>query len=362
MTGRTAALSALIVLALPAGSSAPPDDARGAVAPGPPGDATRADTLPRPPADHHVHAWSADAVDALLRAQEELGQEVIDPDSARPRDADDVVAMLDSAGVRRGVLLSTAYFFGIPDLDFEDERTRVRAENDYVAAQVRRRPERLVGFCSVNPKAAYALEEIDRCAGIPELIGLKLHLANSDVSLRDSADLARLAEVFGRADRRGMPIVIHLQNRAEDYGARDVRSFLREVLPAAPDVPGQVAHLAGHGGYGPDNAAAVRVFARALEEHPEQTANLFFDMAASPVPLHRARGDSALVEQVRTINRMAAEGIRALGPDRIVYGSDWPAASGRYLEGIRASLPLPDSTLADLLDDPAPYLRAGAPR
>lgn len=356
MRSRIVALCTLFALPLAAGTAAQ--------APGPASaaPAVPSDTLPRPPADHHVHVWSPDAVDALLRAQEALGQEVIDPETARARGADDVVAALDSAGVRRGVLLSTAYFFGIPDVDFDDERAKVRAENDYVAEQVSRRPDRLVGFCSVNPKSGYALEEIDRCAGIPELTGLKLHLANSGVSLRDSADLDRLAEVFARADRHGMPVVIHLQNRASDYGARDARNFLQEVLPAAPSVPVQVAHLAGNGGYGPDNAAAVRVFARALEEHPERTANLFFDMAASPVPLHRARGDSSLVEQVRAVNRMVAEGVRALGPDRIVYGSDWPAASGRYLEGISGSLPLPDSTLADLLDDPAPYLRQGSPR
>lgn len=359
---RSVVLSTLMLLPLAASPAGPPADAlpdarRGAGGVGAPAATGTADTLPRPPADHHVHVSSRDALDALLQIQEAVDQQVIDPEKARPRDADDVIATLDSAGVRRGVLLSTAYMFGIPDVDFENERARVRAENDYVADQVRRRPDRLVGFCSVNPLADYALEEIDRCAGIPQLSGLKLHLANSDVSLRDSADLERLAAVFERADRHGLPIVIHLQNRAGDYGRRDVENFLERVLPAAPDVPVQVAHLGGNGGYGEDNAAAVEVFAEALRQRPDRTANLFFDLAASPIPVHRARGDSALLEQVRTINRMAAEGVRALGPDRIVYGSDWPAASGRYLEGIRASLPLPDSILADLLDDPAPYLR-----
>lgn len=31
------------------------------------------------------------------------------------------------------MLLSTAYFFGFPDVTVEDERAKVRAENDYVA-------------------------------------------------------------------------------------------------------------------------------------------------------------------------------------------------------------------------------------
>lgn len=315
-----------------------------------------ADTIPRPPADHHLHVWSADAVDALLRIQEAIDQQVIDPEKARPLGAEEAIAALDSAGVRRGVLLSNAYFFGSPDVDFEDERAKVRAENAYVAEQVRRRPERLVGFCSVNPTAGYVPDVLDRCERTPELVGLKLHLANSDVSLRDSADLARLADVFEGANRRGLAIVIHLRNRVEDYGRRDVENFVERVLPAAPDVPVQVAHLGGSGGYDARTGAAVEAFAGALRDHPERTSNLLFDLAAAPVPPHRARGDSALLERVRAINEAAARGIRALGPDRIVYGSDWPAASGRYLEGIRSALPLADSLAAELLDDPAPYL------
>lgn len=342
---RSAVLSALVMAPLAAAPAASPADA------------TPTDTLPRPPADHHVHVSSPDGLDALLQVQEAVDQQVIDPEKARPLAADDAIAMLDSAGVRRGVLLSTAYMFGIPDVDFEDERAKVRAENEYVAEQVGRRPDRLVGFCSVNPLADYAPEVLDRCADASELVGVKLHLANSDVSLRDSADLARLGEVFGRANRLDLPILVHLRNRSDDYGRRDVRNFVREVLPAAPDVPVQVAHLGGSGGYDDRTEAAVDAFAEALRERPDRTANLFFDMAAAPVPPRRARGDSALLARVREINEAVARGVRTLGPDRIVYGSDWPSASARYLDGVRDALSLPDSTLADLLDDPAPYLR-----
>ena len=311
-----------------------------------------------PPADHHLHVWSADARDLLLRAQEAVGQQVIAEEDARPLGGDDAIAALDSAGIERGVLLSTAYFFGIPDVEVEEEYAKVRAENDYVARQVAAHPERLVGFLSVNPLADYALEEIDRLAGHESFAGLKLHLGNSDVDLRDPADVERLRAVFARANDHGLAIVIHIGGRSQDFGAEDAEAFLEEVLPAAPDVPVQLAHMAGPGGFGAGTRASAGVFAAALEEHPERTRNLLFDLSGVPHPVSLARGDTALVRQIEELNRAFLEVAREIGFDRILYGSDYPAIStARYLEGIRETLPLTDEEFRDLIDDRAPYLR-----
>lgn len=311
-----------------------------------------------PPADHHMHVWSPDAVDALLRIQRAVGQTVMTEEEARPLGAAEALAALDSAGIRRAALLSTAYFFGIPDVEFEDERARVRAENDYVARQVAEAPDRLVGFCAFNPKTAYALEELERCAEMPEIAGVKLQLANSNFDFRDTAQVARLREVFRAANARGMALVVHLRTRRQEFGRAEVETFLDRVLPAAPDVPVQVAHMGGRSGWDAGTRAAVDAFAEAFEEHPDRTARVFFDLAAVPVPPYRARGDSALLEQVRRINERVAEAVRRIGPDRIVYGTDWPELSAPgYLNGIRDALPMEPAELRDLLDDTAPYLR-----
>lgn len=311
-----------------------------------------------PPADHHVHLWSSDARDLLVRAQKAVGQEVIAEEQARPLSAEDALAALDSAGIERGVLLSTAYFFGIPDVEVEDEYAKVRAENDYVGRQVEARPDRLVGFFSANPLADYAFDEMERLADHEAFAGLKLHLGNSDVSLRDSADVARLREVFGRANELDLAVVIHLGGRSESFGAPDAEAFVEEVLPAAPDVPIQVAHMGGPGGLGPGTRAAAGVFAAALEEHPERTRNLVFDLSGVPHPTYLARGDTALVRRIEQLNRAFVQTARGLGFDRVLYGSDWPAVPmARYLDGVREDLPLSDEEFRDLVDDPAPYLR-----
>ena len=54
--------------------------------------------------------------------------------------------------------------------------------------------------------------------------------------------------------------------------------MLREVFPQAPDVPIQVAHLAGWGGY--DDAAdeAAAAFVDAIARKDPATRNLYFDI------------------------------------------------------------------------------------
>lgn len=312
----------------------------------------------RPPADHHVHVWSVDARDALLRGQEAMDEEVVSGEQARVLSGDDVVSALDSAGIERGVLLSTAYFFGMPELEFEDERARVRAENDYVGRQVAAHPDRLTAFLSVDPLADYALDEIERLADRGAFTGLKLHLGNSDVDLRNPDHVDRLRKVFARANERELAVAIHLGGRSDSFGAPDVEAFLGEILPAAPDVPVQVAHMGGPGGLGPEARAAAETFAAALEEHPERTRNLLFDFSGVPHPTHLARGDSTLLRRIEELNRAFVETARELGFDRLVFGSDYPAASiPRYLQGLREDLPLSDEEFRDLVDDAAPYLR-----
>lgn len=348
--GIAAASLALLAVLLGAGRAVPDGHAADPTSTGAGGGA--------PPADHHLHVWSAEARDLLIRAQRAVGQEVIAEEDARALGADDALAGLDSAGIERGVLLSNAYFFGIPDVDVEAEYAKVRAENDYVARQVAASPDRLTGFFSVNPLADYAFEEIERLADHEAFTGLKLHLGNSDVDLRDTADVARLREVFARANEHGLAVVVHIGGRSEDFGAPDAEAFLGEVLPAAPDVPVQMAHMAGPGGFGPGTRASARVFAAALEEHPERTRNLLFDLSGVPHPKSLARGDTALARRIEELNRAFLETAREIGFDRIVYGSDYPAIStARYVEGLRESLPLSEAEFRDLVDDAAPYLR-----
>lgn len=229
-----------------------------------------------------------------------------------------------------------------------------------MAREVAKYPGRLVGFFSFNPLASYAFEEMDRLAGVPEFAGLKLHLANSRVDLRDPQQVKRLHDIFARTNERDMPIVIHLFTAQPDYGREDVEIFIDEVLPAAPDVPVQIAHFGGGGGFGPATMGAVDAFAAALDDHPGRMENVFFDLSGIPHPHYLAQGREALIERIEVVNQRFLDAVSRLGADRIVYATDWPVVEmAPYLEGIESDLPMTAAEFADLVDDPAPYLKSG---
>jgi predicted TIM-barrel fold metal-dependent hydrolase/ketosteroid isomerase-like protein len=271
--------------------------------------------------------------------------------------ADRMIKQLDSAGIRRAVVLSEAYWFGsalMPGVDrsltIADEHAKVRAENDWVADQVAKHPSRLVAFCSVNPLKSYAVEEIERCAAHPGLDGLKLHLANSEVDLRSAGDVAQLARVFRVANRNRLPIVVHMRPRRQPYGREDVEVMLREVLSQAPDVPIQIAHLAGWGGYDEATDQAAEAFADAVARKDLATRNLYFDITTIVFP-------GTAIERRQQI----AHRIRQLGVKRVVFGSDLsdPRGSARwYWEQVLQLIPLTKGELATIASNVTPYLSA----
>jgi predicted TIM-barrel fold metal-dependent hydrolase len=265
-----------------------------------------------------------------------------------------MVQLLDQAGIRRAAVLSLAYSYGNPNRPpVEREYELAKAENDWTSSQVALFPDRLVAFCSVNPLKDYALDEIARCAQDPRLRrGLKLHFGNSDVNLTDPQHAARLREVFALANRHGMAIVVHARttiSKERPYGAAHARAFLT-LLEAAPDVPVQIAHLAGAGSY--DTGAvdeALGVFVDAIAAKDRRTRRLYFDVS----------GVAGLGEWKAAAPRIA-ERIRQLGVDRILYGSD--GAGGGNLEPAAAwqaftELPLTPAEIETVRTNLAPYLR-----
>jgi predicted TIM-barrel fold metal-dependent hydrolase len=208
--------------------------------------------------DYHQHLFSKDA--AVL---------VTGNEGSPALDARGLIALLDSAGIRHALVLSMGYTWGKASrATVDDEYNHVKAENDWTAQQVAQFPDRLRAFCSVNPLKSYALGELKRCSEIPQLrSGLKLHFGNSDVDLDNAQNVAQARMVFQAANSLRMAIVVHMRTSLDmrrRYGADAARVFLNELLPAAPDVPVQVAHLAGSGGYNSTTDSALSVFTDAI--------------------------------------------------------------------------------------------------
>src|SRR5215218_4049760 len=294
-----------------------------------------------PPAvDHHQHLFSP----AMAEFQK-----------IRSIDAAEVIKLLDEAGIKRGVLVSTAYSYGRPGREPANEYEKVKEENDWVGAQAAIYPNRLIAFCGINPLKDYALEELARCSKIPSLSrGIKMHFGNSDVQLENPAHIEKLKAVFRAANANRMSMVIHMRasiSLGRPYGPEQARAFLEQLMPLAINITVQIAHLAGSGpGYNDPKADSVlEVLAAAVAKHNSNTRNLWFDLTTTAHPTNPPERSALLAKRIRQI------GVR-----RIIYGTD--AALSGNLEP-RSSwaeffkIGLTEKELKTIAKNTAPYLR-----
>jgi predicted TIM-barrel fold metal-dependent hydrolase len=331
MNGYIARLLALASIAFALGAHAAPvvpDSAQAATA-----------KVRTPVADHHQHLFSPSIV------------ALIDSPNIREVTSTALIAKMDEAGIRQATVLSTAYMFGRPDRNLPDEYARVRAENDWTAEQAAMYPDRLVAFCGVNPLRSYALEELARCAAHPGLRrGVKLHLGNGDFQIDEPGHLDTLRKFFKAANQYRMAIVVHARaslRHKRPYGAPQARAFIEELLPLAPDVTVQIAHLAGTGPGFEDAPAqeALAVFAQAIERGDPRMKNVWFDVASNA---HRSNSPEATALLVKRM--------RQIGMSRLLYGTDTPTKSHEAWEDFQR-LPLTAAELSQITQNKAPYLR-----
>jgi predicted TIM-barrel fold metal-dependent hydrolase len=254
------------------------------------------------------------------------------------RDGRALLAELDAAHIERAVVLSVGYSFSDERKNLEDPDRLTREENDWTAGEVNRSGGRLVGFCSANPLRDAALAELERCLKLPGMRGIKLHLGNSGISLRDAQQRSRVENVFTLAQRTRATVLVHMRARGgQNYGAEDAQIFLNHLPERAPDVDIVIAHL---GSAGPGYAQAdelMAVFGEAAKRKDARMRRLYFDAATN------VTSDTTPEEAALIVKR-----IREVGPKHIVYGSDLSPPGGSIARGweiFRTKLPLTDKEL-----------------
>jgi predicted TIM-barrel fold metal-dependent hydrolase len=300
--------------------------------------------VPPPLADYHQHLFSP-ALAALLSPPSPAAPQM-------PITANDLIPLLDAAGIKRAVILSTAYIWSQPRRKVANDYEKVKADNDWTAEQVALHPSRLVAFCSVSPVREYALEELARCSKNPNFRGLKLHFGNSVVDYHNPQHIDQVRRVFAAANDYRMPIVVHMRATISEklpYGADEARIFLNQILPAAPDVPVQIAHLAGAGGYDdPVVDQALMVFIDAIAKDDPRTKRLWFDVATV-----------ATANMTPAQATLIATRIRQVGLQRVLYGTDAAAPGNSPREGWAnfRKLPLTNAEFRTIANNIPPYMR-----
>ena len=297
-----------------------------------------------PIADHHQHLFSPELA-ALMTTTPPVA-------AVKARTAGDLIEQLDAAGIRRAVVLSTAYIFEQPSRKADHAADKLKRDNDWTSKQVAQFPDRLIGFCGLNPLKDYALAELDRCAADPNLRrGLKLHFGNSIVDYHNPEHIARVRRIFRAANDHRMAIVAHVRASVTaklPWGREEASIFLNELLPAAPDVVVQVAHLASAGSPQDDGAQqALDVFVDAVARNDRRTRHLYFDatMVGEPPTPDNAQRWAAAIRRV---------------PTRVLFGSDATTAAitpGGAWTAMRKLLPLTDDEFEVIANNTAPYMR-----
>lgn len=227
--------------------------------------------------------------------------------------AADAVRALDDALVSRGVVFSSGYLYGLDELELDSATVarQTRLENEFTAAEVAKHRSRLIGFLSVDPLEASAIEEIRHWRGSRELVGLKLHFAASGVDMGNEVHRVRLGEVLQAAAGQRMPVAMHIGGG--DFDAKDAETFIRDVLPHATPSWVQIAHAGG--GYpftGDRHVRVLQVFGDFVAADDPRTRRTLFGLAYVPAPEQDAEAVSELLHAMRRI-----------GIGRFLFGSDF---------------------------------------
>lgn len=204
---------------------------------------------------------------------------------------------------------------------------QVTRVNDCIAATVRRSREEgflTVGFAGMHQDFPDFAGEIDRAEGLG-LRGVKLHPDIQAIDIDDPKLLPLYEILEGR-----MPVYFHMGDNRPQYRYSEARK-LRHVLEMFPRLEVVAAHLGGY---------------RAQDEALECLAgheNVWYDSSSALWYLDPAR---------------AAEIIRRLGTDRVMFGTDYPVKNPATELALFHRLPLSDAEREDILwNNAARFLR-----
>jgi len=313
--------------------------------------------LAAPAVDHHFHLGSA-ALSAYVEKINQLDPSVFEHLSrevfSKPT-PDTVIRMLDEARVRQAVLISSGHLFltGGKLSDPATEERELREENRFIVATALASHGRFIAFIDINPLDPNAHAELAYWKGKPGISGVKLHLGAAGFHASSPEQVATLAKFVAEVRQAGLPLAIHLRGGGP-FPKAEVQTFIARVLPAAGNLPVQIAHGGGYGGADPATIDSLSAFGDAIARKAPGTANLVFDISGVVLPDDTAK---ALGSNDAQLKQFVAE-MRKIGFDRFVVGSDWPAIGPikPYYALVREKLQLTDAEWAKLCANQAPYI------
>lgn len=290
--------------------------------------------------DMHAH-WRPPALMDALRSRDtepmivrnEQGDEFLktrrgeEPINQAFDDMDERLAEMDRNGITTGVLSLVGAFTWIERLPVQQSLPLVRLVNDSVSDLCKTHEGRFASFASL-PMANIpaAAEEFERAMALPGMVGVQVP-GNGFLTYKDAEQMRPILEV---ANRRKAVVFIHFGPRPGDdwprvpsdadnvrrrMGTLDMQASLSsnmvtlcmtDILEDYPDAMVQVHNLGGNIPY-----EMERMDHRSLLDTPDEE-----------LPSKRFAQSRVYVD-CNSFGAHAIEaGLRAYGPDRIVFGTD----------------------------------------
>ena len=253
--------------------------------------------------DFHTHILPPDIRDrrASYQGRDPCFDAIYTDPKAKIASAEDLIANMDAEGIDVSVACNIGW--ASHELCVET--------NDYIMEAVARYPVRLVGFCALQPLAREkALRELERCirGGLRGIGELRCDTQGFDMA--DKETMAPLAQMCVEHD------LVFLTHASEPVGhsypgkGSITPDILYRFIQNFPDLTVVCAHWGG----GLPFYALMPEVAKAL-------SNAYFDTAASPFLY---------------ADRIFEVASRIIGPERILFGSDYPLIrQDRIIKSIR---------------------------
>jgi predicted TIM-barrel fold metal-dependent hydrolase len=198
--------------------------------------------------------------------------------------------------------------------------------NDAILEAVHRFPSRLIGFGCVFPgEPDQAVMEIDRCVG-GGIRGIgELGFYHRGMNHQDCVEMEPICRAISA---QKIPLLLHVSETVGHSYPGKGNTDLREIFRFISSFPEIIIILAHWGG--------GLIFYEMMPSVSQVTRQVYYDTAASPL-LYR-----------KSIYRVACE---IVGPDRILFGSDYPLISPRrHMEEIKEA-GLGQRTMSKILGD-----------
>jgi predicted TIM-barrel fold metal-dependent hydrolase len=203
--------------------------------------------------------------------------------------ADNIIAAMDEEAVDRSVV------FGFPWRNADT----IKNNNDYVMEAVRRYPNRLIGFCCVDPTHKKAASEVERCldagcSGVGELAFYEGGIDEKALNLLDP-----IMEICHDKDK---VVLIHTNEPVGHVYPGKTPITLLQIFKLAQRFKENKIVLAHWGG-------GIFFYHLLKKEVKESLKNIWFDTAASPFLY-----DPQIYQYAKTL----------AGLDKILFGTDYP--------------------------------------